>query len=219
MDEREFRPIEPGMDVCDLDGKKIGTVAHVHNGGQPATAGPGGYGNGYIEVKTGFMGLGRRLYVPLEAVHDVTPGGVFLSQAKQTLNLDAWAQKPSLPEDTHVVAVPEEVAKPIGAMGPAAAESASSAGVPWEAALPYYRTRWEERYGAQGAQWEAYETRYRFTWEMAHRPEYEGRSWLSVQSDVRREWESRHPETAWEQAEDTIRDAWEHAEEVARTGR
>ena len=52
-DEREARQIAPGMDVCDVSGEKVGTVAHVHH--RPAV-------REVIEVKTGPLGLGKHLY-------------------------------------------------------------------------------------------------------------------------------------------------------------
>jgi hypothetical protein len=59
MDEREQRRIEPGMDVNDLDGKKLDTVVDLR---PHAAAPPGpGYPEGgqVVEVKTGFLGLGN----------------------------------------------------------------------------------------------------------------------------------------------------------------
>ena len=65
--EQAARPITPGMDVCDVSGEKVGTVARVSD---------------VVEVKTGLFGLGTHLYVPSSAVDGVTEAGVILKHAK-----------------------------------------------------------------------------------------------------------------------------------------
>jgi hypothetical protein len=70
LDDREqsVRQIAPGLDVCDVSGEKVGTVARVHSE--------------VIEVKTGLFGLGKHLYVPPNAVDGVTDAGVILKHPK-----------------------------------------------------------------------------------------------------------------------------------------
>lgn len=65
--DQPARQISPGMDVCDVSGEKVGTVARVGD---------------VVEVKTGFLGLGTHLYVPSNAVDGVTEAGVILKHAK-----------------------------------------------------------------------------------------------------------------------------------------
>ena len=72
-DEQSGRQITPGMDVCDVSGEKVGTVARVHH---PATA------RDIVEVQTGFFGLGKHLYVPTEEVDGVTDAGLMLKHPK-----------------------------------------------------------------------------------------------------------------------------------------
>ena len=237
MEERELRRIETGMAVCDIDGHKIGTVAHVY--GQ-ALAATGGAARGHlsqqevIEVKTGFLGLGKHLYVPAGAIHDVTEGGVFLSKSRSEIDQADWQTKPSYLDERGQVRAPvpappggpaPEVVRPRGMHDQAThpgGPSGTTGTARWEDVMPRYRTRWEDHYGVQGARWEAYEPRYRFAWEMANRPEYGGRSWYSVQADLREAWEARHADTPWEQAADAVRDAWEHVpavQEGTDTGR
>lgn len=81
--------ITPGMDVCDISGEKIGTVAGVHR----RTGSPGQ--DRVIEVKTGFLGLGEHLYVPLSAVHDMTEGCVFLGVGKEAPETRDWHARPA----------------------------------------------------------------------------------------------------------------------------
>ena len=73
-EERGAQPIAPGMDVCDVSGEKVGTVARLHH---PTAA------HEVIEVKTGLFGLGQHLFVPSEEVDAVTDAGVILRHAKQ----------------------------------------------------------------------------------------------------------------------------------------
>jgi uncharacterized protein YkvS len=66
--EQTKRQITPGMDVCDVSGEKVGTVARVGD---------------IVEVKTGLFGLGTHLYVNPGDVDGVTEAGVILKHAKQ----------------------------------------------------------------------------------------------------------------------------------------
>ena len=84
MEARGVQRIASGMEVYDRDNHKLGRVAHVHELDAPAGAGAAGR-RGYLEVATGLLsrlGLGRHLFVPLEAIRDVTEGGVFLTAGR-----------------------------------------------------------------------------------------------------------------------------------------
>src|SRR5947209_4733404 len=97
MDEQYGR-VDPEMDVCDINGEKIGTVAHVYHH-EYASAGATSEGMTeraeIIEVKSGFLGLGKRLFVPMTAVHDVTNGAVFLSRPRESIDEVGWETKPA----------------------------------------------------------------------------------------------------------------------------
>jgi hypothetical protein len=88
--------VASGMDACDANGDKIGTVARVH---QLAAVGAGGGAAGrptaIVEVKTGILGLGKHLYVPMSAVQDVTEGCIFLSATKDALDGLGWHNRPA----------------------------------------------------------------------------------------------------------------------------
>jgi len=80
--DQSVRQIAPGMDVCDVSGEKVGTVAHVHRE--------------VFEVKTGPFGLGKHLYVPPNEVDSVTEAGVILRHPKHEFHdvgLDARPEK------------------------------------------------------------------------------------------------------------------------------
>ena len=47
-----------------------------------------------LEVKTGLLGLGKHLYIPLDQVQEVTQGCVFLSHPKDEIEGMGWSQRP-----------------------------------------------------------------------------------------------------------------------------
>jgi hypothetical protein len=89
------RPIVPGMDVCDIGGDKIGSVAVVHRFSvlpDPATASTPAE---ILEVKTGLLGLGKHLYVPMSAVQEVLTESIFLSRPKEQFESLGYYEKPA----------------------------------------------------------------------------------------------------------------------------
>jgi hypothetical protein len=212
MEERAFGQIEVGMEVCDVGGHKIGSVAHLHEG----QSAPGGQiDGGYVEVKTGFLGLGAHLFVPFDAVREVTEGGVILAHTRDEVKQMGWDARPA---DLAPAAPGHQEVRPAAAAGGAstaspAQPSAGAAADPdaWEAAAPRFRARWQEHYGARMLAWEQYEPRYRFAWEMQQHPEFRGRSWVMAQPALRQRWQAQHPDQEWDQVSDSVRDAWEHA--------
>ena len=64
-------PLKPGMEVCDVDGARIGTVARLHEAAIGGAAGAGeATREDVVEVRAGFLGL-RHLYIPISGVQDV----------------------------------------------------------------------------------------------------------------------------------------------------
>src|SRR4051794_7093387 len=110
MQERYFTSLTAGMDVYDVKGDKIGTVGRLY---RPATSmasrgtAPGTYAEpstsdaeGYFKVDTGFLGLGKDLYIPASAITDVTGTRVTLNADKDRLDERGWDRRPSwVPED------------------------------------------------------------------------------------------------------------------------
>ena len=99
--------LEPGMDVCDVDGNKFGSIARVYRC-EMATAGTGAPPDGgartmpreeIIEVKTGLLGLGKHLHIPFSAIQDVTSGCVFVNQPKDRVDDQGWDVKPDYLEE------------------------------------------------------------------------------------------------------------------------
>jgi hypothetical protein len=98
--ERYVGRIVPDMDACDINGDKIGTVAHVYRhefagAGVSGASGGGSPAEDVVEVKTGFLGLGKHFYIPMSAVQEVTQGSVFVSKAREELPTTGWERKPA----------------------------------------------------------------------------------------------------------------------------
>jgi uncharacterized protein (TIGR02271 family) len=81
----------------------------------------------------------------------------------------------------------------------------------WDTAMPAYRTRWQQRAGTSGGRWEDVEPSYRYGWDLRNDPRYRNRSWNDVESDAQRDWTTRHPNSPWASARESIREAWEGA--------
>jgi hypothetical protein len=198
MEARGGLRITSGMEVADRDGHKLGTVVHVYELDAPET-------RGYLEVATGLLGrlgLGKNLFVPLEAVGDVTEGGVILTVDREEPARAGWNTRPAALESRQ---------SPAGAQGgPEPDAQAVLAAADWPAAAPPYRRRWEAQHSQPGAPWEAYEPRYRFAWEMARLPAYAEQPWPRVRAELGGRWEAQHQEADWHTVADDVRDAWEH---------
>ena len=89
------RPVISGMDVCDVSGDKIGSVAYLHRVTRQPDAPPASAPEEILEVKTGLFGFGKHLYVPLSAVQEVLTESVFLSHPKEELESLGYYEKPA----------------------------------------------------------------------------------------------------------------------------
>jgi hypothetical protein len=105
MQERFAAALAEGMDVYDLKGDKVGTVGKIY---RPAatTAAPGSFAappsgaDQYLKVDTGFLGLGKDLYIPTSAVSDISGERVTLTVDKDRLDEMGWDRRPEwAPED------------------------------------------------------------------------------------------------------------------------
>ena len=103
MGERWLALIKNGMDVCDMTGEKIGTVREVYarvgaaarpEVDQSRRAEPAAGAGPYVEVATGFLGLGRSFYVPARAIRDVTDF-VLLDLLPRQLDRMGWDDRPN----------------------------------------------------------------------------------------------------------------------------
>lgn len=129
QEARYLGHLEPGMDICDVDGNKFGSISRVYRqelatvgagdatsagampgedrGGMPrddmggmARDSMGGmHRDDILEVKTGLFGLGKHLYIPFNAIQDVTSGCVFINQPKDRVGEVGWDVKPDYLEE------------------------------------------------------------------------------------------------------------------------
>jgi hypothetical protein len=95
--------ISPGMDVCDVTGEKVGSIAHIYRFDESTEADPAARADEeIIEVKTGFLGLlGKHLYVPVSAVQEVLTDSVFLSKSREAFDELGYSEKPAHFERLH----------------------------------------------------------------------------------------------------------------------
>ena len=104
--ERYVGRLEPGMDICDINGDKVGSLVRVYRH-ELAPANTDGQEGGVatapheeiLEIKTGLLGLGKHYYVPFGAIEDVTSGCVFLKQPKDAVEHQGWDKRPSYLDD------------------------------------------------------------------------------------------------------------------------
>src|SRR5216683_5301943 len=102
MQEQYLGRLAPDMDVCDLDGDRIGKVARVYRDEFASVLAASGTDTddtgdqysrpGVMEVKSGLLGLGR-LYIPISAIEDTTERCVFVAK-KRGDRVDEWRHKP-----------------------------------------------------------------------------------------------------------------------------
>ena len=88
--------VEPGMDVCDLNGDKVGTIARVyrHDLAEGMSAVATLPREEILEVKTGLLGLGKHYFVPFDAIQDVTTGCIFVKEPKERIDDMGWDIRP-----------------------------------------------------------------------------------------------------------------------------
>jgi uncharacterized protein (TIGR02271 family) len=78
----------------------------------------------------------------------------------------------------------------------------------WGAASGRYRSQWDQRYGATGP-FEEHEADYRYIHDLSSRPEYRGRQWADVESELRSGWQTQYPDQPWEAHQEHMRGAWD----------
>ena len=98
--------IRDGMDVYDLNGDKVGSVGKVYSmTGATATTSTstsstsGSGSDWYMKIDTGFLGLGKDLYVPARAISNIHDDRVVLDVGKDTIDTFGWDEKPSFIRD------------------------------------------------------------------------------------------------------------------------
>jgi stress response protein YsnF len=72
-----------------------------------------------------------------------------------------------------------------------------------------FRTHWQSNYANSGQSYDRYQPAYRYGYTLANDDRYRGRNWNEIESDVRRDWESRN-QGPWENFKDSIRYSWDN---------
>jgi uncharacterized protein (TIGR02271 family) len=73
-----------------------------------------------------------------------------------------------------------------------------------------FRNDFRARYGTNPSlKYEDYSPAYHYGYQMASDNRYRGRRWNDVESDLRRDYESRYPRSTWEKMKDSVRYGWE----------
>jgi hypothetical protein len=115
--------ITPGMDVCDVTGEKVGSIAHIYHFDEPtmgtapaapaegtapesasesmAVSTPARSGDEILEVKTGFLGLGKHWYIPISDVQEVLTDSIFLSKSREAFKELGYENKPEHLAEAH----------------------------------------------------------------------------------------------------------------------
>jgi uncharacterized protein (TIGR02271 family) len=69
----------------------------------------------------------------------------------------------------------------------------------------YYQTNWANT----GMTYDQYAPGLRYGYDLAGNDAYRNRRWSDIEMDARRDWERRHPDTAWEKVKSAVQHSWE----------
>lgn len=78
-----------------------------------------------------------------------------------------------------------------------------------------FRAHHRDTLSAAGGTYEEYEPAYRYGGELGTNARYRGRDWSDIESDARRDWETRNPNGGWERFKAAVRRGWERASDAA----
>jgi hypothetical protein len=74
-----------------------------------------------------------------------------------------------------------------------------------------YRRDFQTNYASSGAQYDEYAPAYRYGYDIASDPQYRGRNFDQVESDLRSDYGRRYPNSAWDRFKNAIRYGWDRA--------
>ena len=72
-----------------------------------------------------------------------------------------------------------------------------------------FRRDFTTRYSSTGENYETYAPAYRYGYEMASDPNYRGRTFNEVESDLRSGYGKQYPKSTWEKIKDSVRYGWD----------
>ena len=77
-----------------------------------------------------------------------------------------------------------------------------------------FRTHYTDHLSSSGGSYEDYEPAYRYGSDLGTNARYRGRGWSDIESDARRDWESRNPSDGWERFKSAVRRGWERTSDA-----
>ena len=93
--------IQPGQDVLNANGERIGTVDRVYQETNRETlitepvGGESRFGSGYLEVGTRLTNLAQPLYIPFSEILDADNGGIRVNVHKNSVANRDWNLRPA----------------------------------------------------------------------------------------------------------------------------
>ncbi len=72
-----------------------------------------------------------------------------------------------------------------------------------------FRRHFDANFASSGSRYEDYEPAYQYGRSMSDDPRYSARDWDVSEPDLRRNWESRYPGSAWDRFKAAVRHGWE----------
>jgi hypothetical protein len=88
---------------------------------------------------------------------------------------------------------------------PAARPQPQSASIPDED----WRNHFRQHYEGQGLDYDYFAPGYRYGADAARNDRYRGRRYDEIETDLRRDYESRYPGSAWDKIKDAVRHGWD----------
>jgi uncharacterized protein (TIGR02271 family) len=72
-----------------------------------------------------------------------------------------------------------------------------------------FRSHWKSNFATSGRSYDEYAPAYQYGYSMRRGDSYRNRSWDDSETELRRDWESRYPGSAWENFKAAIRHGWD----------
>jgi stress response protein YsnF len=76
-----------------------------------------------------------------------------------------------------------------------------------------FRNNFRTVYANTGMRYEQYAPAYQYGSQLRSNQQYSGRDWDTIETDVRRDWESRNPGSSWERMKNAVRYGWERVKQ------
>jgi hypothetical protein len=79
-----------------------------------------------------------------------------------------------------------------------------------------FRDHFDQMYANRGYTYNDYVPAYRYGYDLAINERYSGRDWSEFEMEAQRDWQQRHPDSAWDDFKDAIRHGWERVRNAFR---